>query len=118
MLCRHVICYAEVWPEIWGLPTLYLPNRFDGGVLRTSDGEYRLPINEERFGNHLHGFLQWQPAFFIKVNSFDRGNLQTDIFLSPAIHKGRVDGGVRRGGYGHHFIGMICQQKRMAQSFF
>ncbi len=45
-------------PEIWGLPTLYLPNRFDGGKLRTSDCEYQLPVNETRFKNHLHGFIQ------------------------------------------------------------
>ena len=44
--------------EVWGLPTLYLPNRFDGGLLKTSDGEYHLPVNEGKFGNHLHGFLQ------------------------------------------------------------
>ena len=44
--------------EVWGLPTLYLPNRFDGGLLKTSDSEYHLPVNEGKFGNHLHGFLQ------------------------------------------------------------
>lgn len=44
-------------PEIWGLPCLYLPNRFDGGVLRTSDDVYRLPVNEKKFENHLHGFM-------------------------------------------------------------
>lgn len=44
--------------EVWGLPTLYLPNRLDGGLLKTSDGEYHLPVNEGKFGNHLHGFLQ------------------------------------------------------------
>lgn len=44
-------------PEIWGLPTLYLPNRHDNGVLRTSDAVYHLPVNEARFKNHLHGFL-------------------------------------------------------------
>lgn len=43
--------------EIWGLPTLYLPNRFDGGLLRTSDGEYHLPVNETLFGNHIHGWV-------------------------------------------------------------
>ncbi|MBR4554649.1 MAG: aldose 1-epimerase [Ruminococcus sp.] len=42
--------------EIWGLPTLYLPNRFDGGLLRTSDGEYHLPINETELGNFIHGW--------------------------------------------------------------
>lgn len=43
--------------EIWGLPTLYLPNRFDGGVLKTSDGTYHLPVNEKKLGNHLHGWV-------------------------------------------------------------
>lgn len=52
-------------PEIWGLPTLYLPNRFESGLLRTSDALYRLPVNEERFGNHLHGFIQ-KRAYTVK----------------------------------------------------
>ncbi|MCD7742054.1 MAG: aldose 1-epimerase [Ruminococcus sp.] len=43
--------------EIWGLPTLYLPNRFDGGLLKTSDGEYHLPVNEVKLKNHLHGWV-------------------------------------------------------------
>lgn len=45
-------------PEIWGLPTLFLPNRFESGLVRTSDALYRFPVNEERFGNYLHGFVQ------------------------------------------------------------
>lgn len=44
--------------EIWGLPTLYLPNRFDKGVLKTSDAVYQLPVNEKDLNNHLHGFVQ------------------------------------------------------------
>lgn len=47
--------------EIWGLPTLYLPNRHDNGILKTSDAVYRLPVNESRFKNHLHGFLHKSP---------------------------------------------------------
>lgn len=43
--------------EIWGLPTLYLPNRFDHGVLKTSDAVYQLPVNEKKLGNHLHGWV-------------------------------------------------------------
>ena len=43
--------------EIWGLPTLYLPNRFDGGVVKTSDAEYHLPVNETQFNNHIHGWV-------------------------------------------------------------
>lgn len=45
--------------EVWGLPTLYLPNRMADGVLRTSDSVYRLPVNEKApFSNHLHFILQ------------------------------------------------------------
>lgn len=43
--------------EIWGLPTLFLPNRFDKGVLKTSDAVYNLPVNETKLQNHLHGFV-------------------------------------------------------------
>jgi aldose 1-epimerase len=43
--------------EVWGLPSLYLPNRFGKGILRASDAVYQLPINEPAFGNHIHGFL-------------------------------------------------------------
>lgn len=43
--------------EIWGLPTLYLPNRFDKGVLKTSDAVYQLPINEPLFDNFIHGWV-------------------------------------------------------------
>lgn len=45
-------------PEVWGLPSLYLPNRFADGILKTSDSEYHLPVNEKApYNNHIHGFL-------------------------------------------------------------
>lgn len=47
--------------EIWGLPTLYLPNRFDGGVVKTSDSEYHLPLNEAALGNTIHGWVHKRP---------------------------------------------------------
>ena len=44
--------------EVWGLPTLYLPNRFADGILKASDATYQLPVNEKApFNNHIHGFL-------------------------------------------------------------
>ena len=44
--------------EVWGLPTLYLPNRFADGVLKASDAVYQLPVNEKApYNNHIHGFL-------------------------------------------------------------
>ena len=45
--------------EVWGLPSLYLPNRFADGILKTSDAVYHLPVNEKApYNNHIHGFLQ------------------------------------------------------------
>lgn len=44
--------------EVWGLPTLYLPNRFADGVLKASDAVYQLPVNEKApYNNHIHGFI-------------------------------------------------------------
>ena len=45
-------------PEVWGMPTLYFPNRLADGVLKTSDAEYHWPVNEKNhYNNHIHGFL-------------------------------------------------------------
>ena len=61
------VSVAEIMnsPEIWGLPTLYLPNRLEKGLLRTSDALYRFPVNEERFCNHIHGFVH-KRAYTVK----------------------------------------------------
>ncbi len=42
--------------EVYGMPTLYLPNRLSHGNLKTSDGIYHFPCNDP-LGNHIHGFL-------------------------------------------------------------
>ncbi len=42
--------------EVYGLPTLYLPNRLANGVLKVSDATYNFPLNDP-LGNHIHGFL-------------------------------------------------------------
>ena len=47
---------------LYGIPTLYLPNRFHKGILKASDNTYNLPINEPDFNNFIHGFLH-QRAF-------------------------------------------------------
>ena len=44
-------------PCTYGMPTLYLPNRLNKGVLKVSDATYQLPVNESRFQNYIHGFL-------------------------------------------------------------
>ena len=56
--------------EVWGLPTLYLPNRFADGVLKTSDAVYHLPVNEKApFNNHIHGFLHRRVFEVVEYNA-------------------------------------------------
>lgn len=55
--------------EIYGLPTMYFPNRLDNGVLKASDYTYNLPVNEKApFNNTLHGFLHRRPY---KIDSLE-----------------------------------------------
>lgn len=42
---------------LYGFSTLYLPNRLDRGLLKTSDAVYRFPVNEPQLDNYIHGFL-------------------------------------------------------------
>ncbi|MCM1225829.1 MAG: aldose 1-epimerase [Clostridium sp.] len=59
-------------PEVWGLPTLYLPNRFADGVLKTSDAVYNLPVNEKApYNNHIHGFLHKRAHTLVEHHADD-----------------------------------------------
>ena len=53
-------------PEVYGLPTLYLPNRLAGGVLKVSDATYHFPLNDP-LGNHIHGFLHKREHKIVSV---------------------------------------------------
>ncbi|MBQ9894238.1 MAG: aldose 1-epimerase [Ruminococcus sp.] len=56
--------------EVWGLPTLYLPNRFADGVLKTSDAVYQLPVNEKApYNNHIHGFIHKRVHEIVEHNA-------------------------------------------------
>lgn len=56
--------------EVWGLPTLYLPNRFADGKLKTSDALYQLPVNEKApYNNHIHGFLHKRTFEVVEHNA-------------------------------------------------
>ncbi len=58
--------------EVWGLPTLYLPNRFADGVLKTSDAVYQLPVNEKApYNNHIHGFIHKRCHEVVEHNADD-----------------------------------------------
>jgi aldose 1-epimerase len=48
-------------PAVFGIPILYPPNRFDGGKFPWNGTTYMLPVNEEKTGNHLHGFVHTTP---------------------------------------------------------
>ena len=56
---------------IWGLPTLYLPNRFDRGVIKTSDATYQLPINEPLFDNYIHGWVHEREHTVVSAEADD-----------------------------------------------
>lgn len=71
--------------EIWGLPTLYLPNRFDKGVLRTSDGEYRFPINDTKFDNYIHGWVHMR-AHEVECYTEDKGKC---VLITSYVHDER-----------------------------
>ena len=53
----------------WGFPTLYLPNRLSGGILKCSDHTYQFPINEPDFGNAIHGFLHLREHEIVSAES-------------------------------------------------
>ncbi|MGN0389840.1 MAG: aldose 1-epimerase [Wujia sp.] len=55
-------------PEVYGLPTLYLPNRLSNGVLKVSDATYHFPVNDP-LGNHIHGFLHKREHKVVSVEA-------------------------------------------------
>lgn len=48
-------------PGVFGIPVLYPPNRYEDGRFPWKGEEYRLPVNEAKTGNHLHGYLHTSP---------------------------------------------------------
>lgn len=58
--------------EVYGLPAMYLPNRLSKGELKTSDGFYKLPVNEKApYHNCLHGFLHRRSYSVVCIESDD-----------------------------------------------
>ena len=81
-ILRFPRTYKEFYakPEIWGLPLLFLPNRMEDGIFHFRGKKYDLGINEEKFHNHLHGFLHQ-----LKWNIRRKENTLTGEF----IHDGK-----------------------------
>ncbi|NHN34937.1 aldose 1-epimerase [Paenibacillus agricola] len=44
-------------PRNHGIPVLFPPNRFEDGRFSFNGKKYSFPINEEKTGNHIHGFF-------------------------------------------------------------
>lgn len=44
-------------PYLYGMPILFPANRLSGGAFPFEGRVYRFPVNEEKTGCHLHGFL-------------------------------------------------------------
>ncbi|WP_168123185.1 aldose 1-epimerase [Paenibacillus sp. HB172176] len=44
-------------PVIHGIPVLFPPNRYEDGTFTWNGRKYTFPVNEEKTGNHLHGFF-------------------------------------------------------------
>lgn len=56
---------------LYGQTLLYLPNRLEDGVLKTSDSVYQMPINEVEFNTHLHGFLHKRSYTLTNITAED-----------------------------------------------
>lgn len=68
-------------PEVYGLPSLYLPNRLNGGRLKTTDALYSLPVNEKDLGNFIHGFLHKRPYAVIEVTATEHRAIARTEYL-------------------------------------
>lgn len=48
-------------PRNHGIPVLFPPNRYQDGKFSFNGKTYSFPINEEKTGNHIHGFFYNRP---------------------------------------------------------
>ncbi len=68
--------------EIYGFPTLYLPNRLDRGILKTSDGIYHFPQNEgEPLNTYIHGFLHRREHRLIELAENNNGAVASTEYV-------------------------------------
>jgi len=71
-------------PGIHGIPVLFPPNRYEDGKFTFNGQNYVFPVNEERTGNHLHGFFhtaQW------KVDEHGTNDSESFVTLSISINE-------------------------------
>jgi len=71
-------------PTVWGIPVLFPPNRYEDGLFPWNGNVYRLPVNEEKTGNHLHGFFlneEW------KVDGFGETGRESYAVIAQRVDK-------------------------------
>lgn len=66
--------------EVYGMPTLYLPNRLAKGVLKVSDATYNFPINDP-LGNHIHGFMHKREHTIVEATTDDSKAIARTEFI-------------------------------------
>lgn len=49
------------YPQMYGIPVLFPPNRIDAGKFIYGQQQYSLQVNEPKCKNHLHGLILGQP---------------------------------------------------------
>jgi aldose 1-epimerase len=69
-------------PIIHGIPVLFPPNRYEDGNLNWEGINYKLPVNEEHTGNHLHGFLYNIPW---NIDDFGKTKLESFVIVSITV---------------------------------
>jgi aldose 1-epimerase len=72
-------------PIIHGIPVLFPPNRYEDGKFPWNGKTYQFPVNEEKTGNHLHGFVHnipWQ------VDEFGSTDMESFVTVSLTVDKG------------------------------
>ena len=69
----------RAFPEQFGIPVLFPPNRIADGRFRFEGREYRLPVNEIAMGNHLHGLAVGAPW---KLLNADRNTAELQFTFS------------------------------------
>jgi len=67
-------------PVIHGIPVLFPPNRYEDGTFTWNGRTYQFPVNEEKTGNHLHGFFHTAAW---KVDDF--GVTQSESYAALSI---------------------------------
>ena len=72
-------------PYLYGAPILFPVNRISGGQFVFEDRTYKFPINEEKTGCHLHGFLHETPFKVVKSDDNFAEFKFTATKLSPYL---------------------------------